>query len=599
MAASDNTVVGDSQESSMQCPVPTASDPIERASSGLAILNTILLGDDYKQQESTPLPTYTSTVQGVTVVNTVIGSFGLQVWDPSEPVLCSVAGTPAENTFYTLARGKFRKGGGNHVTILRADKQALQMFELKIDGIRFALQYYQARNPGILSLPENASTSAMTAMMRKYCEDAVIMRHDMPELSVFQASYRWIKNWALRKGVYSSRFSYLSEPLLLLMVSEAYHTTPATTWQALCSTFFRLYSTIDIERAFAGAASHSVYSQGGPVTQVPQDSSRIRFSEFTTRYTLITIEDQIKATHMALGDGSIFLEDGLFKELDFSLEGHDMYWHFVKIDLSYWGPSQNRCGRFIDLVESEIANIVTRLGRTFPRQVASQVWPRRMKEKNASADSYEVSYFIAVGHQKSMVRPLINLYITSKYLEPLESNVHASPKFDEKTMFIMVQSVEDLRTENLIPDDKDWSLIPEETNPDDSDDEADEPSDSDTLQQHQPGKKKKPSSKHPIPAPDAGTPSQPLRPALDILNRIRHDPNLDEDDYVIGYLDRHAGIMRMSVSLWTGGDSTAEEFIPQSRIKYFERLSDGVRIWDRETRLDRMFGSGQPVAEGQ
>lgn len=57
--------------------------------------------------------------------------------------------------------------------------------------------------------------------------------------------------------------------------------------------------------------------------------------------------------------------------------------------------------------------------------------------------------------------------------------------------------------------------------------------------------------------------------------------------------------MEMSVELWKGGgDITDEEWIPQHRILYFRRESDGVRVWDRGRRLDEVFGSGVLQQEG-
>ena len=94
-----------------------------------------------------------------------------------------------------------------------------------------------------------------------------------------------------------------------------------------------------------------------------------------------------------------------------------------------------------------------------------------------------------------------------------------------------------------------------------------------------------------------------LRPAKDILSRIRHDPALDESEYVVGYHDRHAPeLMEMEVSSWKGGgDFTDEEWIPQHRIVYFRRKGDepGRKVWDREKRLDRLFGSGIVNQPGQ
>ena len=94
----------------------------------------------------------------------------------------------------------------------------------------------------------------------------------------------------------------------------------------------------------------------------------------------------------------------------------------------------------------------------------------------------------------------------------------------------------------------------------------------------------------------------PLRPAKDILSRIRHDPSLDENNFVVGYHDRHLpDVIDIDVSAWKGGgDSTDEEWIPQHRILYFRRKNeDGGKVWDRARRLDRIFGSGIPQVEGE
>ncbi|MCJ1261911.1 hypothetical protein MMC22_001780 [Lobaria immixta] len=90
----------------------------------------------------------------------------------------------------------------------------------------------------------------------------------------------------------------------------------------------------------------------------------------------------------------------------------------------------------------------------------------------------------------------------------------------------------------------------------------------------------------------------PLRPAKDILSRIRHDPALDDADFIVGYHDRHADVIELPVMAWRGGgDVTDEEFIPQHRILYFRRKGDGIKIWDRKERLDLLFHSGNGNAK--
>jgi uncharacterized protein (UPF0248 family) len=90
-----------------------------------------------------------------------------------------------------------------------------------------------------------------------------------------------------------------------------------------------------------------------------------------------------------------------------------------------------------------------------------------------------------------------------------------------------------------------------------------------------------------LPTPPSQTPRK-LRPALDVLSRLKHDSALDLDDYVVGYTDRHAGIQEKAAGEWVS-ESTDEEWIPQGRIQYFKRVSDGKRVWDRATKYDCVF----------
>jgi uncharacterized protein (UPF0248 family) len=82
-----------------------------------------------------------------------------------------------------------------------------------------------------------------------------------------------------------------------------------------------------------------------------------------------------------------------------------------------------------------------------------------------------------------------------------------------------------------------------------------------------------------------------LRPATDVLNRLRWDPSHDAADYLIGYEDRFLGTKEMPLEHWKG-EQTDEEFIPLHRIVYFRRRADGEIVWDRRTRKDVIFASG-------
>jgi uncharacterized protein (UPF0248 family) len=82
-----------------------------------------------------------------------------------------------------------------------------------------------------------------------------------------------------------------------------------------------------------------------------------------------------------------------------------------------------------------------------------------------------------------------------------------------------------------------------------------------------------------------------FRSATDVMNRLRWDQGMDETNYMVGFEDRFTGAQEKALVQWKT-EQTDEEFIPQHRILYFKRKSDGVVVWERKTRVDRIFGSG-------
>jgi len=97
----------------------------------------------------------------------------------------------------------------------------------------------------------------------------------------------------------------------------------------------------------------------------------------------------------------------------------------------------------------------------------------------------------------------------------------------------------------------------------------------------------------------SNTPGRSLRPALDVLSRLRHDPAFSSEAFTIGYLDRHTPeVMELPLASWKGGEVTDEDFIPQHRILWFKRDADGKKVWDRKGRYDEIFGSGMVPVSG-
>lgn len=77
------------------------------------------------------------------------------------------------------------------------------------------------------------------------------------------------------------------------------------------------------------------------------------------------------------------------------------------------------------------------------------------------------------------------------------------------------------------------------------------------------------------PSNDAKT----LRPVKAVLSRLRFDPKFNVDEFVIGYIERTAGIIEIPVTDWNDQES-------QDCIAYFKNVAAGKVIWDRVSKTD-------------
>jgi poly(A) polymerase len=82
-----------------------------------------------------------------------------------------------------------------------------------------------------------------------------------------------------------------------------------------------------------------------------------------------------------------------------------------------------------------------------------------------------------------------------------------------------------------------------------------------------------------------------LRPSQDVLQRLRWDARFDVGSYLVVYRERGGGTKELPVPSFL-----ESQRIPWSRVtKVLHR--DRTLIWDRERRLDRLFGSGETPEE--
>lgn len=188
-------------------------------------------------------------------------------------------------------------------------------------------------------------------------------------------------------------------------------------------------------------------------------------------------------------------------------------------------------------------------------------------------------------------------------LERFSEQIRSDEKhFDAASSWVDVALVKQSELGDLRLDDREWGDYEVQEDESDAEDEADNGApvldDNNDNDNETAPPVPLPASSAKSKKPPAGSKCHPklaatkkLRPATDILNRLRWDPSLDSSDHVIGYEDRFLGVREMALDRWKT-EQTDEEFIPQHRILYFRRRSDGVVVWERETRRDEIFGSG-------
>lgn len=85
----------------------------------------------------------------------------------------------------------------------------------------------------------------------------------------------------------------------------------------------------------------------------------------------------------------------------------------------------------------------------------------------------------------------------------------------------------------------------------------------------------------------------PMKTALDVVKRILWDPALQQDQFLVGYIDRIDGLKEKYFNAFSWEDIASVDYtvlaIPKHRIQYFKYKNEIV--WDKRCRLDNVFGS--------
>lgn len=556
-----------------------------------------------------------------------VGSYGLGVWTSSSDIDCLCIGPFSSKTFFALATQRLRKAADEGVRILRRVKANTgTMLELEIQGVKMDLQYcpatYISENwPHVLRLPPSDpvwTLSAQTLSKLKAVRDLDYLRRSIPDMAKFRIAHRFIKTWAKSRGIYSAKFGYLGGyqiSILLVRVCKLLaRDHGSVSVPDILTTFFRHYASFDwknklvFDPFFHKQRLNYTRTSREPLAILGYFPPSLNTSQAASQPSVRSIATEFKLADKLLADVEqtnltwpTFLSGGTSDFLS-------SYKSYVKIDLHYWGSSLSKGAQFLGWLESRCVMLLVDMDRRLTGVLHSRIWPARFVERDAAAATeegstdYQGCYLVGLEKidpnlGKDEVKDALGALRT--VLRRFEEQIRGDEKyFDGKTCWMSAEIVDRVNLEKLglALDSREWG----DYNPaeEELDDEEEEPepdlsdeviSDSD-LSHEQRKKARKLTAAETVIIPKL-EPGKKFRTAADVMNRLRWDPELDSGDFVVGYLDRFLGAQEKSLDTWKG-EQTDEEFIPQHRILYFKRRSDGVVVWERRTRKDEIFGSG-------
>ncbi|KUI55179.1 Nuclear poly(A) polymerase 1 [Cytospora mali] len=551
-----------------------------------------------------------------------VGSYGLGVWNSSSDIDCLCIGPFSPSTFFALTTQRLRKASGKGIRVIRRVKAFTGiMLELDVQGVMVDLQYAPshaiAENwPGALEHPASSpvwALSAQTLNKFKPVRDLDYVRRSVPDITNFRLAHRLIKEWAKRRGIYAAKYGYLSGIQITILLARVYkllaHEAAVVSIPDLLTTFFNHYANFDWKKDLAfdpffhkqlnyrrtDREPMAIIGYFPPAlntcTAASVPSVRTITEEFQRADRLLHDEGMTWAQFLAADDGN-FLQS--FKR-------------YIKIDVQFWGGSLTKGRSFVGWLESRCVSLLVDLKRRLP-ELHVRFWPARFVEKmeDAAEDddqgSYQGFYLIGIDKPKETVtdeRVIYDNLITT--LARFGDQIRGDKNyFDERNSLMTITVAKAAEVKSFEIDHREWGRYTTGDDESDDDDDEDEEAQASSIYEdyhavHTAAKKSKTTN-----SPRSVVVTKPegagkFRTAADVLNRLRWDPALDSGNYVVGYEDRFAGAMEKGLDIWKS-EQTDDEFIPQHRILYFKRRSDGVVVWDRMTRTDLLFGSGGPAA---
>ncbi|RYP28413.1 hypothetical protein DL767_007221 [Monosporascus sp. MG133] len=579
---------------------PSESDINEREAA-LALLKEVILNDGESGH-----------VRGKPAFVVVpVGSYGLGVWTASSDIDCLCIGPISSRVFFALAVQRLRKAAMRGIKVLRrVNAHSGTMLELEVLGIKMDLQYCPSTFiaetwPHAMRLPPSDPVFTLptqTLAKLKPVRDLYYIRRTIPDYAAFKVAYQLIKCWAKQRGIYAAKFGYLGGIHISILLSRVCkllsYDGKSVSVHTILTTFFDHYAGFDWKShmafdPFFHKRLRYVRTSREPMVILGYHAPNLNTAHTASPPSVRTISEELKRASALLSQEGMtwcgFIgSDGLTERAPEAgaAEFLNAYKTYVRIDVQFWGVSLAKGSGFVGWLESRCVMLL--VGR----------------DASEEDQDYQGYYLIGLdrlegANNESIGKDEMKITIGTlrTVLETFEGQIRGDEKyFDSKSCWMSASLVKKSEVSHLRPDGREWGEYT--IGDDESEGEEEEEEDKEDIEQLDSDADAPMSSKSKK-RPVHGTPTLPSRPAYtgkfrssaDVISRLRWDPEMDSGDYIVGYEDRFLGIRERALDQWKS-EQTDEEFIPQHRIEYFKRRSDGVVVWDRKQRRDDIFGSG-------
>lgn len=405
--------------------------------------------------------------------------------------------------------------------------------------------------------------------------DIAILKY-LPNISTFQLARRAFKYFCSQKGIYGAKYGYLGGFAVTLLIAGICRILPSTaTVGQILAAAIKVYAEFPWE-------DEILWFPGFEKERKKREERDVMFIASIHRPTHNVTRNASKSTlrvlQQELGLASANLSSTSFHSL--CTNALDDFFHnyksFIKIQGSYWGNQSAQGRAWITWIESRLVILLVNLSKEF-KQIETRLWPGRFADNQS--DEIHGSYVIGVSGTA------IDEGTFMTVLRDVERMMKGEDTTDTPDRWVSVTLVrgKDIISEKLQVDARTFDGEEEIT----LDEEDIEDTETDDI----------PTKANSTTSTTSEIKGGKLRPSHDIYNRLLWDAGYNPDEYVVGYEDRFKGVKEMPLTSWKR-ELSDEEFIPFHRVVYFrEKGLDGEIVWDRRTRVDLIFGSGQSRLE--